>query len=163
LLSPSAVFRLLIADIAPVSYSHANAAIAAALRGTTLSSGMTRADAAALLQAEVPDAGVRSFLLQNFVPGAAPHWRIGLDFIADCIAEIEAWPDFTQEEHFEGPALFVRGGQSDYITPDGRAAAKALFPQARFLTLKDAGHWLHADQPDAFSQVAGHFLASQPA
>jgi esterase len=34
-----------------------------------------------------------------------------------------------------------------------------LFPAARFVTVKDAGHWLHADNPAGFRAVVDAFLA----
>jgi esterase len=158
LLAPHQVARLLVADIAPVAYSHGNAAIATALQTLALHPGMTRDDAARGLQKAVPDPATRNFLLQNFAPGAAPAWRIGLDFIAQGMADIESWPEFGAES-FTGPTLFVQGANSDYVRPADRGAIHALFPRARFLTLKNAGHWLHADQPGAFLQAAAQFFA----
>jgi len=37
---------------------------------------------------------------------------------------------------------------------------RALFPHARLVTIKHAGHWLHADQPDAFTATLRAFLDS---
>jgi esterase len=159
LTAPDAVDRLLVADIAPVSYAHHNRAVAAAMQAIPLHPGLTRAEASTFLHKVVPDEAVRGFLLQNLVPGAAPSWRLGLEEIAASMADLEAWPDFGAGAVFDGPTLFVNGGDSDYVTVDGRHAARALFPHARFMTLKRAGHWLHADQPALFLQAAAHFLA----
>jgi esterase len=159
LLAPDAVDHLLVADIAPVAYAHHNRAVAAAMQAIPLHPGLTRAGAGALLQEAVPDEAVRGFLLQNFLPGAAPSWRIGLGEIAASIADLEAWPAFGAGTTFDGPALFVNGADSDYVTAEGRDAARALFPRAHFMTLKNAGHWLHADQPALFLQAAAHFLS----
>ncbi len=160
LMAPAMVRRLLVADIAPVAYGHHNAAVAAALMAVKLRPGMSRADAAGLLQDAVPDPAVRAFLLQNFLPGVAPGWRIGLAEIAADIAAIEGWPAFDEGARYDGPALFVSGAQSDYMTPAGREAARGLFPRAQFMALKNAGHWLHADQPAAFAQVVEGFFAA---
>ncbi len=159
LLAPEHVERLLVADIAPVAYAHHNAGIAAAMLGLALMPGMSRDDAARALEPAVPDPVVRGFLLQNFVPGAAPFWRIGLQDIAAGIEDIESWPDFDGSV-YAGKTLFVNGAQSDYVAPAQRDAARALFPRTHFLTLKNAGHWLHADQPGAFQQVAVQFFGA---
>lgn len=159
LMAPESVQRLLVADIAPVAYAHHNAGVAAAMLGLELRPGLDRAGASRALEAGVPDAAVRGFLLQSFVPGAAPSWRIGLAEIAAGIGDIEGWPDFSGAR-FDGPVLFVGGERSDYMSQEGRDAARALFPAVRFLTLKNAGHWLHADQPAAFLQVAEAFFGA---
>ncbi len=158
LAAPGSVTRLLVADIAPVAYNHHNAGIAAALRSMPMPPGMTRADADRHLRAAIPDAAVRAFLLQNFLPGGAPAWRIGLDEIAADMATIESWPHFPPGTRYDGPTLFVSGAHSDYVLPTHHAAIRELFPQARFDTIPNAGHWLHADQPEAFGKIAGKFF-----
>jgi esterase len=156
LAAPEQVRRLIVADIAPVAYAHHNAGVAAALQGLVLRAGLTRADAARALENAVPDASVRGFLLQNLMFGEAPHWRIGLDEIAAGIADIEGFPAVKAGTVYAGPALFLRGARSDYVSPAQHAAILTLFPAARIRSLADAGHWLHADQPAAFlAAVAG--------
>jgi pimeloyl-ACP methyl ester carboxylesterase len=158
LTAPDNISRLVVADIAPVAYAHQNARIAAAQRSLKVRPGMTRGDADRQLLAAVPDAAVRAFLLQNFVPGAAPGWRIGLDYIADDMASIESWPEFLPGARYGGPALFISGERSDYVLPAHHDAIRDLFPAARFEVVAAAGHWLHADQPEAFGSAVETFL-----
>ena len=156
---PDAVTRLVVADIAPVWYASTFGPLAQAMRALPLRPGLTRADADALLTEAVPEADLRGFLLQNLRFGAAPTWRIGLDAIAAGLPVIEDWPD-AGGATYAGPALFVSGARSGYLRPEHRPAIRALFPAARFLTLKDAGHWLHADNPAGFASVLETFLAA---
>ena len=156
--APAAVSRLLVADIAPVRYAGSFAAYAAAMRAIDLHPGLTRAEAEASLAPAVPDAGVRGFLLQNLQFGAHPRWRIGLAEITAALPNILDWPG-PPGAHFDNPALFVAGAQSDYILPEYRPAIRALFPTARFVTVKQAGHWLHADNPAGFQAVVEAFVA----
>ncbi len=141
--APGEVSSLVVADIAPVAYVHRNASVAAAMQNVAL--GLDRAGADRALADAVPDAGVRAFLLQNW--GSA-GWKIGLDEIAQGMAEIEGWPGDLAGARYAGPALFVRGGKSDYVS-DWPAVQK-LFPQAKLATVEQAGHWLHADAPQEF-------------
>ncbi|HVC63355.1 MAG TPA: alpha/beta fold hydrolase [Acetobacteraceae bacterium] len=157
LLHPDRVERLLVADIAPVAYEHHNAEIAAALAALPLSPGLTRTAAGAALEEAVPDAGLRGFLLQNLVPGGHPVWRIGLREIAASMPAIEGW-DAPAGAVYGGRTLFVAGAASDYVRPEHRPAIRAMFPAARFVTLKHAGHWLHADNPAGFVAVIEAFL-----
>ncbi len=90
--------------------------------------------------------------------GEHPAWRIGLTELRAAMTDLEAWP--ATDRTYAGPALFIAGERSDYILPEHRPAIRALFPRARFVTLKDAGHWLHADNPAGFLGVVRAFLAA---
>ena len=56
--------------------------------------------------------------------------------------------------------LVLRGERSDYVQPEHRPLFRALFPRSRFLSLRGAGHWLHADAPDKFREVVEAFLSA---
>ncbi|MDQ7080055.1 MAG: alpha/beta hydrolase, partial [Paracoccaceae bacterium] len=61
---------------------------------------------------------------------------------------------------FDGPALFVTGQNSDYVRPEHRPRILELFPNAQFVEIPDAGHWLHAEQPRAFISAVQAFLGA---
>jgi len=155
-MAPERVGRLLVADIAPVAYQHANDSVADAMRAIPLHAGLTRAEADAALVDAVPGAAVRTFLIQNLQLGPQPRWRIGLDEIASAIPDLEGWE--TPAGTYSGPTLFVSGAQSNYVLPEHRPTIRALFPTARFVSVKHAGHWLHADNPAGFLSVVEAFL-----
>ncbi len=151
--APDRVERLVVADIAPVAYPSHFGGYARAMQ--QVSADMSRAAADALLAPEVPDAAVRSFLLHNFRPGLG--WRIGLQEIVGSLPRVESWEDDSGS--YDGPALFVTGARSDYVLPAYHPTILRLFPAARLVAIKDAGHWLHAEQPAAFNATVGAFLA----
>jgi pimeloyl-ACP methyl ester carboxylesterase len=126
------------------------------MRAIPLHAGLTRAEADSALTEAVPVAAVRTFLLQNLQFGPQPRWRIGLDEIAAAIPDLEGWE--TPSGTFSGPVLFVSGAQSDYVRPEHRPAVRGLFPTARFVSIKNAGHWVHADNPAGFLSVVEAFL-----
>jgi pimeloyl-ACP methyl ester carboxylesterase len=158
LTAPGSVRRLVVADIAPVAYRHSNLAVTRSLQNLPLPPGLGRADADRALSDAVPDPAVRRFLLQNLITGSAPAWRIGLDHIAAGMADIEGFPPMDDSSVYPGPALFVRGAASGYVTDEALPVITALFPAARLETIADAGHWLHADQPGAFGTCVEDFL-----
>jgi pimeloyl-ACP methyl ester carboxylesterase len=160
LTSAAAVTRLLVLDIAPVVYDPASADYAAAMAVLPLRPGLTRGEADALLADAVPDKGLRAFLLQNLAFGAPPHWRIGLAEIVAAMPDIGGWPALPAGAAYAGPTLFVAGARSDYIRPEYRDIIRVLFPAARFVTVKDAGHWVHADNQAGFLAVLEAFLAA---
>jgi pimeloyl-ACP methyl ester carboxylesterase len=156
IMAPDRVGRLMVADIAPVPYQHANNSVAGAMRAIPLHPGLTRVEAEAALMNAVPVPSVRTFLIQNIQFGPQPRWRIGLDEIAAAIPDLEGWE--TPTGTYTGPTLFVSGAQSDYVLPEHRPVIRALFPTARFVSVKNAGHWLHADNPAGFLSVVEAFL-----
>jgi pimeloyl-ACP methyl ester carboxylesterase len=158
---PAEVKSLIVGDIAPVAYRHGNRSIAAAMASIPLAPGLTRAAADAALAAAVPLPAVRSFLLQNLVFAETPYWRIGLLDIAAALGDIEGWPDDTAGIQYTGPTWFITGASSDYVLPEHRAVIERLFPASQILAIPNAGHWLHADQPDAFARLVEDAL--QPA
>jgi pimeloyl-ACP methyl ester carboxylesterase len=154
LTAPDQVRRLVVADIAPVQYpSHFGAFTAAML---TVPDHATRRQADALLAPVVQDPAIRSFLLHNFRPEQG--WGVGLQEIAGALPAIESW-DATGV--YPGPSLFITGARSDYVKQADQPAIRALFPAARFVAIKDAGHWLHAEQPEAFAATLAAFLAPE--
>jgi pimeloyl-ACP methyl ester carboxylesterase len=155
-MAPDRVGRLLVADIAPVPYAHGNDSIADAMRALPLHTGLARVDAEAALAEAVSVQAVRTFLIQNLQFGPQPHWRIGLDEIAAAIPDLEGWE--TPAGTYPGPTLFVSGARSNYVLPEHRPVIRAHYPAARFVSVKNAGHWLHADNPAGFLSVVEAFL-----
>ncbi|HEY8611595.1 MAG TPA: alpha/beta fold hydrolase [Roseomonas sp.] len=154
LTAPGLVARLVISDVAPVAYPPRWGELVAAMRAVP--PGTARAAADALLAPAEADAGVRAFILTNRLPDAS-GWRIGLEGIGASMPAILGWAP-PEGARFDGPALFVQGEHSTYIRPENRPVIRALFPAARFVTVKGAGHWIHAEQPEGFAAVMEGFL-----
>lgn len=156
---PELVNRLVVADIAPVSYGHSQNHLIAAMRGLDLSGLDSRREADARLAATVKDPGVRAFLLQSLdLKAEPPCWRLNLDALERQMDLITGWPDTSGLAPYTGPTLFLSGALSDYVTPEARPAIRALFPQARFAKLPGAGHWLHAEKPRDFEATLRVFF-----
>ncbi len=156
LLWPGMVGRLMVSDIAPVNYQHGNTALTDAMQAIRLAPELTRREADAALAGVTEDELLRQFLLQNLRFGADPYWRIGLNEIAAAIPDLEGWIDIPGK--YSGPAVFVTGARSDYVLPEHRPIIRAQFPAARFVAVKNAGHWVHADNPQGFLSVVEAFL-----
>lgn len=148
LTKPALVNRLLIADIAPVAYTHSQMPLVDAMRSLDLTV-TSRSQADRRLAEAVPDASTRAFLLQSLdLKASPPRWRLNLDILAREMDRITGWPQ--PQAAFDGPALFLSGALSSYVLVHHRPLIKALFPAARFAKLAGAGHWLHADKPMEF-------------
>lgn len=157
LTQPAHLRKLVIADIAPVAYSHTQAHLIAAMRNIDLNRVETRGDADRQLAADVAEPGVRAFLLQS-LDVKTRTWRINLDVLDREMDKILGFPDIDGQ--FEGPTLFLTGAESDYVERAHRDRIRAQFPNARFASLPGAGHWLHADKPREFEAAVRVFLDS---
>ncbi len=157
LIRPDLVRRLAVIDIAPMAYGHTQQGYIDAMRGLDLTGLSSRAEADRQLSAAVPDPGVRGFLLQSLdLRADPPRWRLNLDALEMNMPAILGWP--APEGQFERPALFLAGGASDYVQPEHRPAIRAAFPAARIARIPGAGHWLHAEAPEATADTLRAFL-----
>lgn len=155
---PDRVERLIVADIAPVDYPPHHDDIIDGLTGLDLGRLKSRGEADKALSAKVPVAAVRQFLLKNLVRAddGGYRWRLNLDAIERHYDQIAAAP--TAQGPFEGPTLFIKGGDSDYITDEHRSAVSRLFPRAQLRIIQGTGHWLHAEKADLFATLCRRFL-----
>ncbi len=156
---PEMVERLAVLDIAPVTYAHDYDDYVAAMQAIALTPALTRAAADAALAPVVVEAPMRAFLLNNLLLGEQPHWRMGLDEIGAAMAELLVWNDPPGCVPYTGKTLFLRGGNSDYVSAPAESKIKRLFPDARIETIEGAAHWLHAEKPhEVISSLKGFFF-----
>lgn len=153
---PDLVRRLVVADIAPVTYGHSQLGNIAAMRAVDLSRVEKRSDAVAQLATRVADPTLQAFFTQSLdVTGR--RWRLHLDTLEREMPKILSFPELSGQ--FAAPTLFLTGGRSDYVQAAHRPRIRALFPKARFARLPNAGHWLHAEAPRDFEATVRAFLA----
>lgn len=155
LTQPDHVRQLIVADIAPVAYTHSQRPYLEAMQTLDLGGLKSRSQADKRLAQTIPDGAIRAFLLQS-LDLAEGRWRINLDVLDREMDEVMGFPDLPGS--YPGPTLFLSGGASDYVQGAHRDRIRALFPKARFVTLPGAGHWLHAERPDDFEATMRAFL-----
>lgn len=158
LTQPDLIRRLVVADIAPVAYTHDQTRHIDAMRALDLADLTSRAEADRRLAATVEDPALRAFFLQSLDLKAegGPRWRLNLDVLEAEMPHIVGWPGTTGQ--FDRPTLFLTGAQSHYVRPEHRDRIRAHFPAARFARIPDAGHWLHAEKPREFEETVRVFL-----
>ncbi len=144
---PEMVEKLVVMDIAPVAYDHDYEEYVEAMLALPLSPALTRGEADQALAQIVKAAPMRAFLLNNLVLGAEPRWRVGLQEIKAAMPDLLDWKELPGQRPFTGPALFLRGALSDYVTAEAETTIDALFPHAQRQSIEGAAHWLHADKP----------------
>jgi len=154
---PDRVDRLIVVDVAPRAYESRHDHLLKALARIDPSAYDSRDAVDAALAEDVPSWPVRQFLLKNLAyDGETYTWKMNLEAIRAHYDDINAAVE--GDTPYDGPALFVRGGASDYVHDEDLDDIQALFPAAQIETIEDAGHWVHADQPDALAEVVTSFL-----
>lgn len=162
---PELVERLCVVDVSPVAYDHLSLfeGYIAAMRGLDLDSLSQRDDADAALAGAVPDPTVRSFLLQNLRrDGDGWRWQANLEVLGADLPVIGGWPEnqLAGTPPYRGPVLWIAGSRSDYVTPEYAEAMDRWFPANRLVKVKEAGHWVHSEQPEVFVEIMRRFLDS---
>ncbi|MEO0751873.1 MAG: alpha/beta fold hydrolase [Pseudomonadota bacterium] len=146
---PERVNRLIVADIAPVTYTHTQVHYIHAMRATDLTGITRRSEAGERLLPHVDDPALVPFFLQS-LDVSAQDWRLNLDVLESEMDKIIGFPDF--DTRYQGEVLMLSGALSDYVRSEHRMRIKTLFPKARFAKIPGAGHWLHAEKPREFEQ-----------
>jgi esterase len=153
------VNKLIVADIAPVAYPSHHSHIIKGLQSIDLALVSNRKDADSQLALFVDDIGVRQFLLRNlFATDGKFSFKCNLNFIEKSYSQI--MKAYQGEQHFCGETLFIKGGESNYITAEHRTIINRLFPHSRAKIIQGAGHWLHAEKTVAFNKIVNDFLGS---
>ena len=160
---PELVDRLCVVDVAPVGYDNSGefAGYIEAMRRLDLGSLEQRSDADEALREAVPNNTVRGFLLQNLRrEDDTWRWQINLEVLGEELDVLGGWPeeDLAGVAPYDGPVLWLAGQRSDYVRDEYAGAMDALFPRNRRVTIKDAGHWVHSEQPDVFVEVLRRFV-----
>ncbi|SFO31628.1 Pimeloyl-ACP methyl ester carboxylesterase [Geodermatophilus obscurus] len=176
---PELLRGLVVVDIAPVEYPLTGGrtddpdeeaspfgAFIAAMRAVDLAALRTREDADRALREAVPSTMVRSFLLQSLVregpvtdaDSGRWRWRLNLELLERDLGELRGFPDPPTGAVYEGPVLWIAGANSTYVLPDDRARMDELFPRTRLVKVRDAGHWVHSEQPEVFLRTVRAFL-----
>jgi pimeloyl-ACP methyl ester carboxylesterase len=173
---PELLRALVVVDIAPVEYplqggrtddpdeeASPFAAFIAAMRALDLDELKTRDDADAALRSAVPSRMVRSFLLQSLAregvgAGGGWRWRLNLELLERDLGELRGFPEPPAGATFDGPVLWIAGANSTYVLDEDRPLMDALFPATRLVRIKNAGHWVHSEQPEVFLTTLRLFL-----
>lgn len=156
---PELVDRLVIVDIAPSNSKGNFTQLLDSLLSLDLPNLSSRGEADQLISDRVPDAGVRGFLLQNLARGKDGfYWEPNLAMLRENLDAIMGWEP-VKASAFQGQVLWIAGGNSPYIQPEDTPVMREMFPKVRKITVKDAGHWVHAEKPEEIKQILASFLA----
>jgi esterase len=171
--NPEYVSKLIVVDIAPKSYAnllelqpivnqHLN--VIQGFLSIKPDQEVSRNTIESKFLKFVPDKDIVKFLLKNLTRTKDGHfrWMLNVDALSRNIPEIINGPDFTKiefiKERIHLPVLFIKGEKSGYIKDDDLNHIKQYFPNAELVSIFEAGHMVHIDQPELFLKSLMYFL-----
>ena len=166
---PEKVSNLIIIDISPLAYKTTNsnqllahASIIRAMYNLDFYGITSRKEIDNILAKSIPENRIRQFLLKNIKRSKDNEysWSLNIKTIKNELTNIMEGFDENQIEITDFPILFIKGENSDYILDNDKEAISQFFPFAKIKTIPNAGHWLHAEQPELFLKKLKEFIYS---
>jgi pimeloyl-ACP methyl ester carboxylesterase len=158
----SLVKKIIVVDISLRKYQNYDdhQQLINAMLSVDFSYARKRSDVEKQLMNTIKSVKLRQFLLKNVYwrNKDTLDWRLNLAGLHENLPLI--YESTTDEKQFTGPALFIRGGLSDYILDEDLDEICKKFPRAELSTVPNATHWVHADAPEEFLEIVSRFLLS---
>jgi esterase len=159
-LFPQTIQKMIVIDIAPRYYPVHHHQILSALKSINFEEVISRKQAEDVLQHSIDDIGTRQFLLKNiyWISDGKLAWRFNLNVISNLIEIVgEATPSDVQKVcNIE--TLFIKGEKSAYIKLDDELSIQQQYPNSKVITISNAGHWVHAENPIALHAAMLNFF-----
>lgn len=159
LMYPGIADKIIVADIAPRAYGHHHDDVLKGLHNVDFAVIKTRKEAEAALSEYISDFGTKQFLLKNI------YWKDSDNNVMDWRFNLKTISEQYEHVGVEVPngsshvaALFVRGDKSNYITDSDLPMIRQRFPNYTLETIANSGHWVHAEQPQAFYDSVIRFI-----
>lgn len=157
---PEKINRLIIEDIAPKTYPPKFKELILAMKNLKLNDINSRKEADEQLKHDIPDIALRMFVLTNLMNSPNGfYWRVNLEGLLHGIDELVSFPKIQTTSGLL--SLFLCGSESEYVKEEDHSTIKSLFNNATIQTIDNAGHWLHSQQPDLFTDKLQNFLTSR--
>lgn len=169
--NPQLIDKLVILDIAPKSYAsfsnyaqitNNHAAIIKAMQAVDAPSANSRKDIDTQLSKYLDNDKLRHFLLKNIErkKDGTYQWRLNLDIISKSLEILmDGFSDLSPEDcKVSLPSIFIRGENSGYVMDEDTLIIRKFFKDAEVVSIPEAGHWLHAEQPILLVKTLAYFL-----
>jgi esterase len=157
---PGQFAAVAVLDISPVTYPARHDAVLDGLQALDNTPVSSRREGEQLLASYVPDAMTRGFLLKNLYRASDGRYRLKLNLTALLSHYHTELAAAVSGQPYRGPILLLKGEHSAYIQSKHRPQIDALFPACQLTVVADAGHWLHAEQPQAVQSALLDFFSN---
>lgn len=154
----SDIQKLIIVDIGPKGYHGGHEVVFDALLAVDLNKLSSRQDAEDILMKKLGDYGTVQFLMKNLSrkKDGGFEWKMNLPLLYHSYKNILA--PIEMDHPVDIDSLFIQGERSGYILEEDKKEILNKFPNAKFELIRDAGHWVHVDAPEALFKSVLEFI-----
>ena len=154
----SMVSKLIVVDIGIKRYEAGHEDVMDALESVDLDTVETRQDVENVLMASLGEVSTVQFLMKSLTrkKEGEYEWKMNLPLLRKNYNNILS--EITFEYPIDTPTLFVKGGTSPYILSEDVKSIQKVLPNASIQIIDNAGHWVHADQPDELFKIIYSFI-----
>jgi len=152
------VDKAIVVDISPREYTGGHEKIFDALQKVDFTKVKSRKDVQINLMASINNLGVVHFLMKNLGRKAEGGfaWKANVDVLEKKYANIRSKIEF--DDIIDTPTLFIKGNNSGYIDKEDVEFINNQFEDVKIENIDNAGHWVHADQPEILLNSVKDFL-----
>ncbi|WP_236974056.1 alpha/beta fold hydrolase [Membranihabitans maritimus] len=153
---PDRLNSIIVADMAPKAYPRGHDKIFEAMNALNLNV-TSRKELEEKLFEYLDDKGIVLFLSKNLKRSSTGfEWKFNKEVLEKDYEKIIR--ALHSSNSFTKPALFIKGEKSHYLAEEDGSIIAPLFPQYQLNIIENAGHWIHADNPNRFYNVVRQFL-----
>lgn len=154
---PNKVDKLIVADISPKSYSehffkekNNHKKIQQAIANTKVENCKNLKEIENQLFEQIKDIRTCKFLLKNIkkTENKKFAWKLNIDTIINSSQNLIKKVNI--EKLADKKIYFIKGEKSEYISEEDIDYIKKYLPNSQIFEIKNAGHWLHAENPTEF-------------
>ena len=158
LIYPDLVEKLIVVDILPVSYNKSYDLIFDSLLSINLKQIKSRNEFNLHLKKYFDDHGFILFLSKNLKRSldGSFEYKSNIKVLRKTYFNVTSSINFHKEYIKE--VLFIKGENSDYIDSENLKITSKLFPKYKLTEIKNAGHWIHHENPDDFFSICLNYL-----
>ena len=154
---PARLLKTIVVDMGVKSYPMHHQDLIEAIKAVPIETISARSQVNTFLSNRIPEEGVRQFLLKNlyWIERGKLAWRMNITVLeANMRSILNALPEI---EVFS-PTLFIKGANSNYILEEDYESIENIFLDSEIQSISGAGHWVHADSFEEFTERVIGFL-----
>lgn len=155
---PERVEKLIVADISPREYTPHHQDIFQALNAVDFSLKPSRSQVDQIISEYIKDQATKLFLLKSlyWVEPGQLGFRFNIEVFNNNPQVVGQGLD--KQARFSKPTLFIKGELSNYIVDKDWELIQEHFSDVKLESIPNAGHWLHAQDPELFFTLVKDFL-----
>jgi pimeloyl-ACP methyl ester carboxylesterase len=144
--------KLIVVDMGIKKYTMHHENILAAIHAVDLSNITVRSQAKKQMDPFIDSERIKQFLLKDLYwkEKGVLSWRMNVSVLE---SEMDEILEQIPPGEVSIPTLFIRGELSNYIPDEDIETIEEVFIDSEFTTINGAGHWVHAETPNEFSDA----------